>query len=49
MNHSTESVETLSADVEKAKKYLASRSKSLKAMWREKLEYTELMKILDKM
>eukprot|EP01119_Soliformovum_irregulare_P013829 TRINITY_DN3715_c1_g1_i3.p1 TRINITY_DN3715_c1_g1~~TRINITY_DN3715_c1_g1_i3.p1 ORF type:complete len:633 (+),score=197.06 TRINITY_DN3715_c1_g1_i3:83-1981(+) len=46
---SQRNVHQLRKDLDKTKKYLSSRSKAVKAMWKQNLEFAEMIKILDKM
>lgn len=48
VTNSQQSVTTLRENIEKTKKALASRSKALKLMWKQNVEYKEILEILDK-
>jgi exocyst complex component 4 len=49
VNSSQRSVQLLKKDLEKTRSYLASRSRALKTMWKQNVEYAETIKILEKM
>ncbi|PRP74064.1 exocyst complex component 4 isoform a [Planoprotostelium fungivorum] len=48
VDQSRQNVQNLKRDLEKIKSYLASRSKALRSMWRQQMEYKETISILEK-